>query len=126
MSVPASTTTNGATLLIVDDDERARKKLRQIFADAGYRVFDVDDAPSALRLLSKETCDLVVLDLEMPDVDGFALCRLLRAQPATSKLPIVVFSASDDENRKVEAFTAGADDYITKPSTPGELLSRVK
>jgi two-component system NtrC family sensor kinase len=125
MSAPASTITNAATLLIVDDDARARKKLRQIFGDAGYRVFDVDDAPSALRLLGEETCDLVVLDLEMPDVDGLALCRLLRAQPATSKLPIVVFSASDDENRKVEAFAAGADDYITKPSTPGELLSRV-
>jgi two-component system NtrC family sensor kinase len=126
MSAPASTTTNGATLLIVDDDARARKSLRQIFGDAGYRVFDVNDAPSALRLLSEETCDLVVLDLEMPDVDGLALCRLLRAQPATSKLPVVVFSASDDENRKVEAFAAGADDYITKPSTPGELLSRIK
>ena len=125
MSAPASTTTNGATLLIVDDDARARKKLRQIFGDAGYRVFEADDAPSARRLLSEETCDLVVLDLEMPDVDGLALCRLLRAQLATSKLPVIVFSASDDENRKVEAFAAGADDYITKPSTPGELLSRI-
>src|SRR2546427_5815711 len=125
MSAPASTTTNGATLLIVDDDARARKHLRQIFENAGYRVLDVDDAPSALRLLSEETCNLVVLDLEMPDVDGFALCHLLRAQPATSKLRLVVFSASDDESRKVEAFTAGADDYITKPSTPGELLSRI-
>src|SRR5260370_27956272 len=94
MSAPASTTTNGATLLIVDDDARTRKKLRQIFGDAGYRVFDADDAPSALRLLSEETCDLVVLDLEMPDVDGFALCRMLRAQPATTNLPVVVSSAS--------------------------------
>src|SRR3989442_15856302 len=61
----------------------------------------------------------------MPGMDGFALCRLIRAQPATSKLPVVVFSASDDENRQVAAFAAGADDYITKPSTPGELLSRI-
>src|SRR2546427_12913329 len=120
MSAPASSTTSGATLLIVDDDARARKKLRRIFGDAGYRVLDVDDAPSALRLLSEETCNLVVLDLEIPDVDGFALCRLLRAQPATSKLRLVVFSASDDESRKVEAFAAGAHDYISNPSTPGE------
>lgn len=125
MSAPATTTTIGATLLIIDDDRRTRKNLCQIFGDAGYRVLTAIDAPSALRVLNEEKCDLVVLDLEMPEVDGLALCRLLRAQPATSKLPVVAFSASDDESRKVEAFAAGADDYITKPSTPGELLSRI-
>jgi len=61
----------------------------------------------------------------MPGVDSLALCKLLRAQPLTGKLPIIALSESDDETRKVQAFTAGADDYITKPSTPGELLSRV-
>jgi two-component system NtrC family sensor kinase len=126
MSASANTTTNTASLLIVDDDARVRKNLSQIFGDAGYRVLTVDDGPGALRLLNKETCDLVVLDLEMPGLDGLALCRLLRTQSTTSKLPIIVFSASDDERRKVEAFAAGADDYITKPSTPGELLSRVQ
>jgi two-component system NtrC family sensor kinase len=85
----------------------------------------VSDAPAALRLLQKQTCDLVMLDVELPEVDGVALCRLLRAQPALKQLPLVVFSADDSEGRKVEAFTAGADDYIVKPSTPGELLSRV-
>jgi two-component system NtrC family sensor kinase len=78
-----------------------------------------------LRLLHKEHCDLVLLDVEMPDVNGLALCRLLRAQAATRQLPLIVLSASDDEQRKVEAFNAGADDYIVKPSTPRELLSRV-
>src|SRR5438045_2659400 len=66
-----------------------------------------------------------MLDIEMPGVDGLALCRLLRAQAATKQLPIVIFSTSDDENRKVEAFAAGADDYIVKPSTPREILTRV-
>jgi two-component system NtrC family sensor kinase len=70
-------------------------------------------------------CDLVVLDVELPEVDGIALCRLLRAQPGLTQMPLVVFSATDSESRKVEAFTAGADDYIVKPSTPGELVSRV-
>ena len=83
------------------------------------------DAPSALRLLHKQMCDLVVLDVELPEVDGIALCRLLRAQPGLTQMPLVVFSATDSESRKVEAFTAGADDYIVKPSTPGELVSRV-
>ena len=125
MSASPSEINNNGTLLIVDGDALTRTSLRRVFEDAGYRALTVADAPSALRLLHKERCDLVVLDLEMPGVDGFALCRLLRAQSATSKLPLIAFSASNDENRKVEAFAAGADDYITKPSSSGELLSRV-
>lgn len=88
-------------------------------------MITASDAPNALRLLHKEGCDLIVLDIAMPGVDGLALCRLLRAQAATKQLPIIIFSASDDENRKVEAFAAGADDYIVKPSSPRELVSRV-
>ncbi|HKN82496.1 MAG TPA: response regulator [Pyrinomonadaceae bacterium] len=114
-----------ATLLIVDDDAAARDRLREIFETAQYRVVTATEAASALRVLKGVRCDLIALDLEMPGVDGLALCKLLRAQPTTSKLPIIALSESDDENRKVQAFTAGADDYITKPSTPGELLSRV-
>ena len=116
---------HNATLLIVDDDAAARDRLRDIFETAQYRVVTATEAASALRVLKGVRCDLVALDLEMPGVDGLALCKLLRAQPATSKLPIIALSESDDESRKVQAFTAGADDYITKPSTPGELLSRV-
>jgi two-component system, NtrC family, sensor kinase len=116
---------HNATLLIVDDDAAARERLRDIFETAEYRVVTATEAGSALRVLRGVRCDLVALDLEMPGVDGLALCKLLRAQPLTSKLPIIALSDSDDEERKVQAFTAGADDYITKPSTPGELLSRV-
>jgi len=116
---------HSATLLIVDDDAETRDRLREIFETAQYRVVTATEASSALRVLKGVRCDLVALDLEMPGVDGLALCKLLRAQPTTSKLPIIALSESDDEARKVQAFTAGADDYITKPSTPGELLSRV-
>lgn len=116
---------HSATLLIVDDDSAVRERLREIFEGAKYRVVTANEASSALRVLKGVRCDLVALDLEMPGVDGLALCKLLRAQPATSKLPIIALSESDDEAHKVQAFTAGADDYITKPSTPGELLSRV-
>src|ERR1051325_839910 len=116
---------HNATLLIVDDDAAARERLREIFETAQYRVVTATEAASALRVLKGVRCDLVALDLEMPGVDGLALCKLLRAQPITSKLPIIALSESDDEARKVQAFNAGADDYITKPFTPGELLSRV-
>ncbi|MEO8434050.1 MAG: response regulator [Pyrinomonadaceae bacterium] len=114
-----------ATILIVDDDSATRTTLGQVFEDAGLRVITATNAPAALRLLHKEHCDLVMLDIDLPGVDGFALCRLLRAQPAMKQLPVVVFSSSDAESSKVEAFAAGADDYITKPSTPPELLSRI-
>ena len=123
MAVPAEN--QGATLLIVDDDLDSRERLRKIFETADYRVVTATEASSALRVLKGVRCDLVALDLEMPGIDGLALCKLLRAQPLTGKLPIIALSDSDDESRKVQAFTAGADDYITKPSTPGELLSRV-
>jgi len=114
-----------ATLLIVDDDSSAREGLRSIFETAGHKTITVNDAPAALRLLREQSCDLVMLDVELPEVDGLALCRLVRAQPTLRQLPLVVFSANDSEGRKVEAFTAGADDYIVKPSTPGELISRI-
>lgn len=125
MSVSLDQHQNGATLLIIDDDASAREGLRNVFESAGHRTFVAGDAPSALRLLHKQPCDLVMLDVELPEVDGVAFCRLLRAQPAMRQLPVVVFSATDSETRKVEAFNAGVDDYIVKPSTPGELLSRV-
>jgi two-component system, NtrC family, sensor kinase len=122
MSGPAE---NQATLLIVDQDPVSRQRLREIFENGGYRAVTAGEASSALRVLNGVRCDLVVLDIEMPGVDGLALCKLLRARPTTNKLPILVLSETDDEKRKVEAFSSGADDYIIKPSTPGELLSRV-
>jgi two-component system NtrC family sensor kinase len=125
MQVSPTPQTTGATLLIVDNDRAARDGLRSVFESAGHRTIGVPDAPSALRLLHKQSCDLVLLDVELPEVDGVALCRLLRAQAAMTQMPLVVFSADDSEGRKVEAFHAGADDYIVKPSTPGELVSRV-
>ena len=125
MSVFLNQPTTGATLLIVDDDASAREGLRSVFESAGHRTIAASDAPSALRLLHKQPCDLVMLDVELPEIDGLAFCRLLRAQPAMQKLPVVVFSGNDSEIRKVEAFNAGVDDYIVKPSTPGELLSRI-
>jgi two-component system, NtrC family, sensor kinase len=123
MAAPAENQT--ATLLIVDQDPVSRQRLRDLFENGGYRAVTAAEPSSALRVLNGVRCNLVVLDIEMPGVDGLGLCKLLRARPTTSKLPILVLSATDDEKRKVEAFASGADDYIVKPSTPGELISRV-
>ncbi|CAN5555223.1 MAG: response regulator [Pyrinomonadaceae bacterium] len=125
MSSPASTAKENATLLIVYDEKEARDRLRKIFEYAGYRALTVSDAPSALRVIHTEQCDLVVLDLEIHGADALALCRLLRAQPATKTLPVIALSASSDDSRKTDAFAAGVDDFITKPSNPDELVSRV-
>ena len=125
MSLSTIPSPPSATVLIVDDDATTRDDLRNIFENAGHRAIAVRDAPAALRLLHKESCDLMMLELELPEVDGLALCRLVRAQPAMKQLPVVIFSATDNEMLKVQAFNAGADDYIVKPSTPGELISRV-
>lgn len=125
MSLSTIPSPPSATVLIVDDDATTRDDLRSIFENAGHRAIAVSDAPTALRLLHKESCDLMMLELELPEVDGLALCRLVRAQPAMKQLPVVIFSATDNETRKVQAFAAGADDYIVKPSTTGELVSRV-
>ena len=120
----AATPKEIATILVVDHDSSGRERLRSSFEKAGYRALGAEDAPSALRLLRQGPCDLIVLDLEMPGVDGLALCRLLRTQPATSKLPVIALSRDDVDSQKDEAFAAGADDYITKSSSAGDIVSR--
>ncbi|HVQ40078.1 MAG TPA: response regulator, partial [Pyrinomonadaceae bacterium] len=113
-----------ATILVVDHDSPGRDLLCQSFEKAGYRAIGAEDAPSALLLLREDLYDLIVLDLDMPGVDGLALCRLLRAQPATSKLPVIALSSQEVDSQKVEALAAGADDYITKSSSAGDIVSR--
>jgi two-component system NtrC family sensor kinase len=125
MPVPSTQPNEIFTLLIVDDDERARASLQDVFESAHHQVKVAADAPTALRMLHREPCDLILLDIELPGVDGLALCRLLRAQEATRRLPIIIISAHDDEERKVGALAAGADDFIVKPATRRELLLRV-
>ena len=117
--------TGNATLLIVDDDAGLRRSLGRTLEGEGHRVIHAADAPAAMRQLHQERCDLILLDVELPGVDGLALCRLLRAQAATRRLPIIIISAHDDEEHKVGAFAAGADDFFVKHSTPRELVSRV-
>ena len=121
MSTSLSRSDQTPALLIVDDDA----KLRHTLEDDGHHVTAVSDAPSALRKLHQERCDLLIINVELPGVSGLALCRLLRAQEATRRLPIIIFSEDDDEAHRVEALAAGADDFINKSSTPRELLLRV-
>jgi two-component system NtrC family sensor kinase len=113
-----------ATVLVLDDDFNAGERLRSMFEKAGYRALSAADTTSALRLLQAEPCDLVVVDLALSEVDGLAFCRLLRAQPATSKLPVIGLSDDDSDVQKQQAFAAGADEYIAKSSSAAEIVSR--
>jgi two-component system NtrC family sensor kinase len=114
-----------ATLLVVEADEHDRATLSRALEAGPYRVLSAADAPTALRLLHEAHCDLILLASEMPGVDGLALCRVLRAQAATKRLPIIVLAGRDEAELAVHAFAAGADDLVVKPATGRELLSRV-
>ena len=125
MTVSSQISERVATLLVVEDDAGARRRLQRAFEAVGHRVVACGDAAAALRELHRQDCDLIVLDIELPGVSGLALCRLLRAQAATRRLPVIVVSAHDREDYKVEAFAAGADDFVVKSETARELLTRV-
>ena len=112
-----------ANVLVVDENSDSREQLRMAFEKAGYCASAVGDATSALRLLQKEPCELVIIDLELSGVDGLALCKILRAQPSTSKLLLIALSKNEVESQKLEVFAAGVDDYLAKSAT-AEIVSR--
>jgi adenylate cyclase len=113
------------SLLVVDDLPQNVRLLEAILAPRGYRVSSANSGREALATVAAESIDLVLLDILMPEMDGYAVCRALRAEPSTSFLPIVMITASG-EQEKLAAIEAGADDFIAKPFDQAELLARVK
>lgn len=110
-------------ILIVDDEPQITRVLRRSLQTHGYEVRTAADGEAALDVLHDWTPDLVVTDLSMPGLDGIELCRQVRAR---SELPIIVLSVKGEEQTKVRALDAGADDYVTKPFGMDELLARVR
>jgi DNA-binding NtrC family response regulator len=116
----------GALLLVVDDDENNRYVLTRQLARAGYgNVATAADGPEALEMLHARRFDLVLLDVVMPGMDGFAVCERMKADAATRDLPVIFLTALDGTPDKVHAFAAGAVDYLTKPFRAEELVARV-
>jgi two-component system KDP operon response regulator KdpE len=111
-------------VLVVDDEPPIRKLLRMGLATQGYTIFEAPNARVALEILARETIDLIILDLGLPDMRGHDLLRRIREEHRD--LPVVVLSSRDDEPGKVEALDLGADDYVTKPFGMGELLARLR
>jgi two-component system response regulator MtrA len=93
---------------------------------AGHKVESAADGQGALHSVSNHVPDLVVLDVGMPGISGFDVCRALRQQEATARIPILLLTARAQESDVQNGFASGADDYITKPFSPRELLSRVE
>jgi DNA-binding response OmpR family regulator len=110
-------------ILVVDDEESIRTIVEYALAEAGFEVLSAERGDTALELALKENVDLVVLDLMIPGVDGLEVCRRIRAERST---PIIILSARGEELDKVLGLELGADDYVTKPFSPRELVSRVK
>jgi DNA-binding response OmpR family regulator len=113
----------GASVLVVDDDVDVRALVSELLARAGYSVSQAPNGREALRLLYDQRPDLIVLDVSMPELDGWATLERIRE---LSDVPVVMLSALDAELEKVRAFRGGADDYVTKPFGRQELLARVE
>jgi len=114
------------TILIVDDNERNLQVVGSTLMPMGYDIVPASSGEAAFRRIAAKLPDLILLDVQMPDIDGFEVCRRLRADPGTFDIPIIFLSASDEKNVIVKALEQGAVDYVTKPFNKAELLSRVR
>ncbi|HEU4540072.1 MAG TPA: response regulator [Jiangellaceae bacterium] len=112
------------TVLVVDDQPANIRLLDAILVPRGYEVRTASSGEEALKILAEQDLDLVLLDIVMPGMDGYEVCRRIRARPETAFLPVVMVTASGDE-QKVKALESGADDFVTKPINQSELLARV-
>ena len=112
-------------VLVVDDQEDIREMARLVLTGAGYVVVTAPSGLEGLRLLREDPFDLVLLDINMPELDGWATLRLLRADEANDNLPVAMFSVKSEVRDKIASLQDGAIDYITKPFGVDELVSRV-
>lgn len=115
---------DGATVLAVDDQPQNLRLLDAVLSPRGYQVIQAASGEEALRVLSESDIDLVLLDVVMPGIDGYEVCRQIRANERTAFLPVVMITASGNQE-KIRALEVGADDFVTKPFNTAELLARV-
>ncbi|WP_104203097.1 phosphate regulon transcriptional regulator PhoB [Billgrantia saliphila] len=114
------------TVLIVDDEAPIREMIAVALEMADYRVLEAANAQSAHALIVDHQPDLLLLDWMMPGTSGIELARRLKREEATRELPIIMLTAKGEEDNKIQGLEAGADDYITKPFSPRELVARLK
>lgn len=116
----------GKTVLIVDDEAAIREMISVALQMAGYRCLEADNAQNAHAIVVDHQPDIILLDWMMPDVSGIELARRLKRETAYADIPIIMLTARSEEDNKIQGLEAGADDYITKPFSPRELIARLK
>src|SRR5437667_11683697 len=116
-------TASSPLVLVIEDELPIRRFLRTSLTGANYRLAEAETGQQAIRLAAQQPPDLVILDLGLPDMDGQEVLKQLREW---LRAPILILSARDQEQQKIAALDAGADDYLTKPFSTGELLARVR
>ncbi len=112
-------------ILIVEDNISHLKLLLEILTKAGYRVRPASDGELALRSVQVKLPDLILLDINLPGINGIEVCRRLKDNPVTKDLPVIFISALGETELKVKALEAGGTDYVTKPIEPSEILARI-
>jgi DNA-binding response OmpR family regulator len=123
----ATTHMTKGTILIIDDERDLVEMVRYNLAEKeGYDVISAGDGQTGLEIAQRHKVDLIVLDLMMPGIDGLEVCRRLRSDPRTGRIPIIMLTAKATEADRIVGLELGADDYVTKPFSPRELLARVK
>ena len=114
------------TVLIVDDEAAIREMIAVALQMTGYRCLEADNAQNAHAIVVDHQPDIILLDWMMPDVSGIELARRLKRETAYADIPIIMLTARSEEDNKIQGLEAGADDYITKPFSPRELIARLK
>jgi len=120
------TSGRSSKILVVDDTTANLQLLTNLLTGQGYTVYPASDGELALEFVRTTLPDLILLDIRMPDLDGFEVCRRLKADERTRGVPVIFISILENEHDKVEGFQAGAVDYITKPFQPEEVLARLQ
>jgi DNA-binding response OmpR family regulator len=115
-----------AKIVIVEDETTLAETLAENLADEGYKVLIAGNGDSGLNMIRAEVPDLIILDIMLPILDGLSVCRIVRKDPTTAHIPIIVLTARGTEVDKIIGLESGADDYIVKPFGLGEFLARVR
>jgi len=116
----------GETILVVDDNEAERYYVSRVLSRAGFAVREAATGLEALTLAKSDNPSLITLDVRLPDLNGFEVCRRLRADPQTANVPVLIISALDDQDSRNRATEAGATSYYTKPFSPIALLKEIE
>ncbi|WP_144465979.1 response regulator transcription factor [Bacillus sp. FDAARGOS_235] len=111
------------TVLLVEDERRLREIVSDYFRNEGFEVIEAEDGKKALELFAEHEIDLIMLDIMLPEIDGWSVCRRIRKESA---VPIIMLTARSDEDDTLLGFELGADEYVTKPFSPKVLVARVK